>query len=67
MGGNVYPWISLPVTGAGVGVLVAAYALIRVESARDNPVIEIKMVCSYPVRNLMLTGLLLNMTNYIVS
>jgi hypothetical protein len=55
------------VAGAGIGLLIAAYMLVRVESARENPVIEIRMVCCHPVRNLMLTGLLLNMTNYIVS
>ncbi|KAH6616862.1 hypothetical protein C7974DRAFT_442713 [Boeremia exigua] len=65
-GGNVYPWLSLPVLGAGIGLLIAAYILVRVESAKENPIVEIQMVCSYPVRNLMLTGLLLNMTNYVV-
>lgn len=52
---------------AGIGLLITTCVLIRVESTRDNPIIEVRMVCSYPVRNLMLTGLLLNMINYIVS
>jgi len=67
IGGNVYPWLSFPCMVAGIGLLITTYILIRVESNRDNPIIEVRMVCSYPVRNLMLTGLLLNMINYIVS
>jgi hypothetical protein len=67
MEGNSYPWVSLPVVGARIGLLIAAYALVRVESTREIPIIEMKMVCSYPARNLMLTGLLLNMMHYIVS
>jgi hypothetical protein len=67
MGGNVYPWLSFPCMVAGIGLLITTCVLIRVESTRDNPIIEVRMVCRYPVRNLMLTGLLLNMINYIVS
>src|SRR4051812_9688229 len=66
-GGNVYPWNHPFVILAGMLFVVFASLFIHVEGRVKKPVLPLYLLLNFPTRNIMLTGFLGSMVNYIVS
>lgn len=67
MGGDSYPWTHPAVLSAGVAFLVSTVILLQLESRAEKPLLHVRLLCSFPVRNILVVGFLLNMINYTAS
>lgn len=67
LGGNTYPWSHPTVVVTGISFAIFLGLLIRLESRAVTPILPLVIFHRFPTRNLIFTGFLFSMINYVVS
>lgn len=58
LGGNIYPWMSLPVVSCAIAFVVAACIFVTIEAKVRHPLIPFRLLSKSPIANMVFANML---------
>lgn len=58
LGGNIYPWISVPVISCAVAFIITAAVFVRIEAGVRHPLMPFRLLSKSPIANMVFANML---------